>query len=691
MSDAPISPISYRTKNDVAIIEINNPPVNALSFSVRSGIAEALKCAVEDNAIHAIILTASGKMFSAGADIREFGQAPKQPSLRDVITLLSDSEKPVIAAIHAGALGGGFELTLGCHYRLASDSARFGLPEVNIGILPGAGGTQRLPRIIGIEPALNLITTARQISAKEALDLGLVDQVATADALLNNAMNFARICVSNDALERVLTSGSTKHLRNGAEEIFTKFRAKNSRKFRGILAPEYAIQAVEAAIFTEFESGMVEERRLLNELLSTDQPAALRHVFFAERQAAKLPPSITSAEQRDIKCVGVIGAGTMGGGIAMNFLNAGIPVTIVDRTDGDLKRGLSAIENNYGISAKRGKINQSDIVDRMALLKPTTSISDLVECDLIIEAVFEQLDVKQDIFRQLDSVAKPDAILATNTSYLDIDNIASVTSRPENVIGLHFFSPANVMRLLEVVQAKHSHEDVIVTSMALGKKIGKVSVLVGNGYGFVGNRILQARQREAEQLILEGAAPWDIDKVFTDFGFAMGPFAMRDLVGLDVGWDPNDTASRTVREILNEMGRHGQKSGGGFYDYEDGRTPAPSPASIKVIEDFARREGIEKRDVSEQEIRDRALFAMVNEGAKILDEGISQRASDIDIIWVTGYGWPKHKGGPMYWADKIGLSRIHNTLLELESRHGEAFKPANLIVKLAAEGGSFNA
>ena len=677
--------VHYSVDANVAIVEMDNAPVNALSLHVRSGVLDALETANEDAAVKAVILAAKGRLFSAGADIKEFGAGLKLPSLRDVIAALGASNKPTIAAIHSTALGGGFELTLGCHYRLASVAAKFGLPEVNIGILPGAGGTQRLPRIIGIERSLDIITSARQFSAAEALEMGLIDELVSGE-VLDGAKAFAQKVISGAVNAPVSTSGSTQALREGAEAIFADFRAKKSRKFRGVLAPEYAIQSVEAAVFKSFDEGMTEERRLLDALLATEQPAALRHLFFSERQAAKLPEAYAKANLRDIKTVGVIGAGTMGGGIAMNFLNIGIPVTLIDRTDEALERGLGVIRKNYGISAKRGKVTEAQIEERMGLITPAVEMEALSGCDLIIEAVFEQLDVKQTIFKQLDKVAKAGAILATNTSYLDIDDIAKVTSRPKDVVGLHFFSPANVMRLLEVVKAKETDLDVIATSMAIGKKIGKVSVLVGNGYGFVGNRILKAREREANQLILEGATPADVDRVYKDFGFAMGHFAMRDLVGLDVGWNAEDTASRTVREILNEMGRHGQKSGGGFYDYEDGRTPIESELSLKIIKDFAQGRGIKQRQISDEEIQDRSFYAMVNEGAKLLEEGIVLRASDIDVVWVTGYGWPKYKGGPMYWGERHGLSALRDELMRLSASHGTSFSPASVITDFAASG-----
>ena len=681
--------VTLRKHENIGVIEIDNPPVNALSSHVRGGIVKAIKAAKADDGIQAILLMSNGRMFSAGADIKEFGNAAIPPSLREAIAEISTSSKLVIAVVDGGALGGGFELTLGCHYRLAGPKARFGLPEVNIGILPGAGGTQRLPRLIGIEAALDVIVSAKQFGAEKAMALGVIDTVL-GENIFYDAVKFVREVIAGNIAAPVATDGSLEHLRDGAKEIFAEFRAQRSRRFKGILAPEYAIRAVEAAVFKDFESGMTEERALLDALRKTEQPAALQHVFFSERKAAKLPDEYTDLTLRKIEKVGVIGAGTMGGGIAMNFLNKAMPVTIIDRSEEALERGLSVIRKNYDISAKRGQITPKQIEERMSLISTSVNIEELTSSDLIIEAVFEQLDIKKAIFKDLDRVAKAGAILATNTSYLDIDDIAAATGRPQEVVGMHFFSPANVMRLLEVVKTKDTNADIVATCMDIGKKIGKVSVLVGNGYGFVGNRILKAREREANQLVLEGATPMDVDRVYKSFGFAMGHFEMRDLVGLDVGWNPDDTASRTVREILNEMGRHGQKSGGGFYDYEDGRTPIESQTSIKVIEDFSNKNGIKRRDISDEEILERSFYAMVNEGAKILEEGIAVRASDIDVVWVTGYGWPKFKGGPMYWGARDGLPALNEKLRALETAHGSDFSPAKLITQLAGIGSHFS-
>lgn len=674
----------------IAVIEIDAPPVNALSASVRKGLVDAIDFAHATNAFSAIVIMCKGRTFSVGADITEFGKPRIPPSLPDVLTKVENATKPIIVAIHGMALGGGLELAMAAHYRISTRSARCGLPEVNLGILPGAGGTQRLPRLIGVQKSLEFITSGKQFSAAQAFEMGLFDALTEDDSLRADAIVFARkIANSGAPLKKVRGLTDKIISAENAQEIFATFRKKNARNFRGFLAPEFIIQAIEASVTLPFDEGVALERKFLNQLMSGLQSAAQRHVFFAQRKAAKshgLSPDIKGAT---ILKVGVIGAGTMGGGIAMNFLNIDLPVVIIDRDEPALERGRATIIRNYEGSRKRGKITQTQIGNRMDLLQTSTDLSDVADCDLVIEAVFENMAVKKDIFTRLDRIAKPGAILATNTSYLDVDEIAEVTTRPEYVIGLHFFSPANIMRLLEIVRAKKTNNVSLATAVKLAKQINKVSVVVGNGYGFVGNRILQARQGEAEKMILEDVTPLDVDRVLYDFGFPMGPFQMRDLVGLDVGWSSEDTASRTVREILNEMGRHGQKSGGGFYDYDDQRNRTPSKIAEKVIKDFAAKHKVVQKNITDSDVRDRMLFAMINEGAKILEEGIASCASDIDTVWVTGYGWPKYLGGPMYWADQMGMEKVAGRLSELEVEYGEHFKPANLIQQLAIEGASF--
>ena len=670
---------------EVAIVTVDSPPVNALSAAVRSGVADAMAQAYGDETVGAIVLICAGRTFFAGADITEFGKPVIEPDLRALQRIVEDAPKPVIAAIHGTALGGGLELALVAHHRIAVPSAKCGLPEVKLGLLPGAGGTQRLPRIVGVEKALEMMTVGDPIPAGEAVRIGLIDRIATEGALREEAIAFAReVAAAGGPLDKV----RDRPLVAGAG-LFDTFRQKHARKFRGLMAPENIIRSVEQGVGLPFEEALENERVLFRELMAGPQSAALRHVFFAERQAAKVQALPAGTPTRPIAKVGVIGAGTMGGGIAMNFASVGLPVTIVETKQEALDRGLGIIRRNYENSAKKGKLTTAQVEQRMACLTGSLSLDDLADCDLVIEAVFEQMDVKQDLFRRLDAIAKPDAILATNTSYLDVDAIADVTKRPESVLGLHFFSPANVMRLLEIVKASKTDLSVLATAVALARTIGKVGVVVGNCFGFVGNRMLAARHAQAEAVVTEGAMPWDVDRVIRDFGFAMGPFAMRDLVGLDVGWNRATSTSATVREILNEMGRHGQKSGGGYYDYDEKRNATPSPVAEQAVIDFSATQGVVRRAVSDDEIRDRCLLAMVNEGAKILDEGIAQRASDIDTVWINGYGWPPYRGGPMFWADHVGLGVVLDKLRALEAAHGAVFRPSPLIERLVAAGHGF--
>ena len=682
--------VSYAVEGPVAVITVNSPPVNALSTAVRQGIAGAVQTAIGDSEARAILLICEGRTFFAGAEISELSKPPVEPSLRNLQLIVENATKPVIAAIHGTALGGGLELAMVAHYRIAVPSAKVGLPEVNLGLLPGAGGTQRLPRIVGVEKALDLITSGAPIGAKAATEMGLIDELAAEGDLRADAIAFARrVLEEGRPLRKVRDRTDKLDEARGKPEIFANFRKANAKKFRGFKAPEHIIRCIETTLEKPFHEGMVYERQLFNALQEDSQSAAQRHVFFAERQAAKIDGLPADTPTLPIAKVGVIGAGTMGGGIAMNFANVGIPVTIVETNEDALFRGLRIIRGNYEATARKGRMKPEDVDTRMGLLTGSIAMEDLADCDLIIEAVFENPDVKRAVFARLDSIAKPGAILATNTSYLDIDDIAAATKRPQSVVGLHFFSPANVMKLLEVVRTKDTKPEIVVTAMKLAKTIGKIGVLVGNGYGFVGNRILAARNTQADQLVLEGATPWAVDKVLYDFGFAMGHFQMRDLVGLDVGWNRDATSSANVREILNEMGRHGQKTRGGYYDYDENRQQTPSPVATQVIEEFAAKQGIARREVSDEEIHDRILFAMVNEGARILDEGIASRASDIDIVWITGYGWPKYRGGPMFWADLQGLPAVLGKLKALEAAHGEAFAPSPLIERLVAQGKGF--
>jgi 3-hydroxyacyl-CoA dehydrogenase len=677
---------------DVAVITLNSPPVNALSAKVREGLFEGFKAAIADPAAKAIVLICEGRTFIAGADITEFGGAMAGPSLFDVQEMMENSPKPVIAAIHGTALGGGLEVALCAHYRVGVPSARFGLPEVNLGLLPGAGGTQRLPRVAGPEKALEMMTSGRHAPAKEALAMGLVDELAEEGKLREAAVAFAhKAAAEGKPLVKVRDNNTKTDAAKGHPEIFAEFRKANARKFRGFKAPEANIQCIEAAVNLPFEEGLAVERKLFGGLMSSSESAAQRYSFFAERQANKIPDVPDDTPLIPIKKVGIIGAGTMGGGIAMNFANVGIPVVIVEQQQEPLDRGLATIRKNYERTASRGGITAAQVEERCGLITGSLSMEDsFKDVDLVIEAVFERMDIKKDIFAKLDAICKPGAILATNTSGLNIDEIASVTKRPESVIGLHFFSPANVMKLLEIVRADHTSKSVIATSMKLAKQIGKVAVLVGVCPGFVGNRILAQRQREAQKLVMEGAMPWDVDRVLYDFGFPMGPFAMSDLAGLDIGWVKEKSKGETIRDVLCEADRRGQKTGAGYYDYDENRNAKPSPFTEKVIHDFIVKSGANPRKVSDEEILERCLYPMINEGMKILEEGKAIRASDIDVVWQNGYGWPVYRGGPMWYGDQIGPAKVLEKMKEFQAKMGDQFKPAASLEKLVADGKKFS-
>ena len=678
-------------EGDVAVITLNSPPVNALSAKVREGLFEGFKAAIANDAAKSIVLICEGRTFIAGADITEFGGAMAGPSLTDVQDMMENSPKPVIAAIHGTVLGGGLEVALCAHYRVAVPSAKFGLPEVNLGLLPGAGGTQRLPRVVGPERALEMMTSGRHVGAKEALAGGLTDELLEEGKLKEGAIAFAKkVVAEGKPLRKIRDQNEKVEAARGKPEIFADFRKANARKFRGFLAPEYNIQTIEAAVNLPFDEGLAVERKLFNELMSGPQSAAQRYSFFAERTAQKIPDVPEDTALIPIKKVGIIGAGTMGGGIAMNFANAGIPVVIVEQKQEPLDRGLATIRKNYERTASRGGITAAQVEERCALITGSLSMEDsFADVDLVIEAVFERMDIKKDIFTKLDAICKPGAILATNTSGLDIDEIASVTKRPESVIGLHFFSPANVMKLLEIVRADHTSKEVIATSMKLAKQIGKVAVLVGVCPGFVGNRILGARQREAQKLVMEGAMPWDIDRVLYDFGFPMGPFAMSDLAGLDIGWVKEKSKGESIRDVLCEADRRGQKTGAGYYDYDENRVAKPSPFTEKVINDFIVKSGANPRKISDEEILERCIFPMINEGVKILEEGKAIRASDVDVVWQNGYGWPVYRGGPMHYGDQVGPAKVLAKMKEFQATMGDQFKPAAALEKLVAENKKF--
>ena len=674
---------------NVAVLTLNSPPVNALSFNVRDGLHQGITAALGEP-VDAIVLICAGRTFIAGADISEFGGAPRGASLFDVQTLMEESPKPIIAAIHGTALGGGLEVALTAHYRIAVPSAKCGLPEVHLGLLPGAGGTQRLPRIVGAQKALEMMTSGQHVPAPECAAMGLVDALGDEASLEASAIEFARrIVTEGRPLKKIRDVDEKMSADRAHPEIFSEFRKANARKFRGFKAPESIIECVEAAVNMPFDEGVAVERKLFLELVTGAQSAAQRYQFFAEREVWKIPDVPNDTATLPIASVGVLGAGTMGGGIAMNFVNVGIAVTIVEQSQEALDRGLKVVRGNYERSAKNGRFTMEEVEKRMALITASVSIQDFKDCDLVIEAVFERMDIKKDVFAQLDSICKPGAILATNTSYLNVDEIASATKRPESVIGMHFFSPANVMKLLEVVRADHTSKPVIATSMQIGKKIGKIAALVGVCPGFVGNRMLAARSRESQALLLEGAMPWQIDKALYEFGFAMGPFSMSDLAGLDIGWVAETSRGLTIRDRLCEAGRRGQKTGSGYYDYDENRNAAPSVVTEGIVREFAAASGKPQKTFTDEEIVERLIYPMINEGAKILEEGKAIRSSDIDVIWVNGYNWPAYRGGPMFFADQVGLANVVAKLREFESRFGADWTPAPLLVTLAEAGKRF--
>ncbi|KXU32722.1 3-hydroxyacyl-CoA dehydrogenase [Sphingobium sp. 22B] len=669
--------IEVRDHDGVLELAIDNPPVNALGAQVRRELLSAIEQADADPTIRAVVIRGAGSLFSGGADIREFGQAPVEPMLPALVERIERAGKPVVAAIAGTCLGGGLEVALACHYRIAARSVRLGLPEVKLGLLPGAGGTQRLPRLTGAEAALEMIVSGTPVDAARAAGIGLVDRLTDDDRLAQEALDWAR------TLDAPCRTGE----RTVAAEpgLFERFAEERKRALAGRDAPRACIEAVEAATRLPLAEGLAQEQALFARLVEGDQSRALRHVFFAERLAAKIEGVPADLAHRPIRSVGVIGAGTMGGGIAMNFLSTGIPVIMVDMTQEALERGTAIIRGNYEASVRKGRISAADAQAAMGRLSPTLDFAALWECDLLIEAVYEDMAIKTGIFARLDSIAKPGAILASNTSYLSIDEIAAATSRPQDVLGLHFFSPANVMRLVEVVRGRLTAPDALATAMGLARKIGKVPVVAGVCYGFIGNRMLMPRQLQAEALLLEGASPEQIDRVHTGFGMPMGPFQMGDLAGLDIGWHRDPSRIESIRDALCAADRWGQKKLAGFYDYDEKRRPTPSAVTADIVDRFRREAGVQQRAVGEEEIVARTLYVMVNEAARILEEGIAQRASDIDLVWVHGYGWPPTRGGPVYWADRIGLDRIVQGLRSYMAQDPD-FVLSPLLAARAAEG-----
>ncbi len=684
------SMVDYNVEEGVAVLTLNNPPVNALSQGVRQGLKEGVEKALADDSAQAILIFCEGRTFIAGADISEFSSGPMEPNFHAVLSTMDASPKPIVAAIHGTALGGGLETALCCNYRVALGSAKFGLPEVNLGLLPGAGGTQRLPRVVGVEKALAMVTSGVPIGAAEALQLGLVDQLVEGD-LRAEAMAFAKQkAAQGGSHPRVRDKDDMLQSAKDNPEVFAATRKMLARKTRGFLAPEYNIRCIEAAVNQPFDEGLKTEGKLFAELMTGPQSQAQQYFFFSERQAGKVPGLAEDAKELPIAKVGVIGGGLMGGGISMNFANVGVPVTIVETSQEALDRGLGTIRKNYENTARKGRLTEEAVEQRCGLIQGTLDMADLADCDLIIEAVFENMAVKKDIFTRLDGIAKQGAILASNTSALDLNEIASVTSRPESVIGLHFFSPANVMKLLEVVRGEKTSDDVIKTSMALAKRIRKVAVLVGVCPGFVGNRILFSRQIEASKLALEGAPIQQVDKVLFDFGFPMGAFQMGDLAGLDLGWDKDNSDPMDVKDRLCELGRRGQKTAAGYYDYDEKRMPTPAAVTAELFAEVAEAQGITQGDISDEEILDRCLLPMINEGAKILDEGIAVRASDIDVTYVYGYGWPVYRGGPMHYANSMGLDRVLAKIKHYHETTGNDFwAPSPLLISLAEQGKRF--
>ena len=674
--DTPVS-VTMQKDGDVAVIIVNNPPVNALSWHVRQGLEDNFKAALADDGVKAIVLRCDGGTFIAGADISEFGKAPRGPDFNAVLNMIEAASKPVVAAIHGTALGGGLETALVCHYRVAVPSAKLGVPEVKLGLLPGAGGTQRLPRVVGVEAAATMTSLGDPVPAPKAKEMGLVDELAGEDSLAADAIAFARAKIADGprpTRERAVF---------GDVGVIEQLKTKNAKRWRGFEAPYANLACVEAATRLPFEEGLAFERQEFMKLMMGSQSAAQRHIFFAERQAAKIDGLPKDIKLRDVKKVGIIGAGTMGGGIMMNFLQKGFPCTIVEMQQEALDRGLGVVRKNYDASAAKGRFKPEQVDQMMDLITPALELEALADCDLIIEAVYENMDVKKEIFGKLDKIAKPGAILASNTSYLDVNEIAASTGRPGDVLGMHFFSPANVMKLLEVVRGDKTADDVLATAMAIGKKIGKVAVVAGVCHGFIGNRMLAPRQIEAQKLLLEGATPAQVDKVHVDFGMPMGPFQMSDLAGVDIGWHRDPNRIESIRDALCAEGRWGQKKQAGFYDYDDKRNPSESPRVAEIIEQFRAKAGVEKREISDQEIVERTLYPMVNEGALILSEGKAQRASDIDVVWIYGYGWPVYRGGPMFWAGLEGTDKIAAAL----EKHG--FEVAPLLKEKAAAKAGF--
>ncbi|WP_454915669.1 3-hydroxyacyl-CoA dehydrogenase NAD-binding domain-containing protein [Xanthobacter sediminis] len=682
-------PVRRETSNGVAVLTIVNPPVNALGAVVRAALMAGIAAARADPQVKAIVLAAEGKVFVAGADISEFGKPPVPPALPEVLAAIEDCAKPVVAAVGGMALGGGLELALACHGRVVTPAAKLGLPEIKLGLIPGAGGTQRLPRLIGAAPAFSIMLSGEPVPAQAALDLGLVDEIAAGDLIAAASAAALRLAVAG------AWTKSSARADKFASEDRAAFEAAAAEALKRARTPNVPalVDAVRACLDQPFEAALAVERAHFTTLVADPSSRALRHIFFAERETARIPGVGKEVKARPIAKAAVIGAGTMGGGIAMCFAQAGIPVTLIEVRAEALEAGMARIRANYETSVKRGSLTREAVDQRLARITPAVGLEDAADADIVVEAAFEDMGVKAEIFGALDRLTKPGTILATNTSYLDVDAIAATTSRPQDVVGLHFFSPANVMRLLEVVRGAKTAPDVLVTSLDLGRRLGKLPVAVGVCYGFVGNRMLAKRTQAAERLLIAGALPHEVDAAVTDFGFRMGPFAMADLAGLDIGWRARKAAGATapVADALAEQGRFGQKTGRGFYLYPEGaRAGARDPETEALIASLSQARGITRRSFSSEEILARLFYPMVNEGAKILEEGIAARAGDIDVIWVNGYNWPAFTGGPMLWAEGVGLAKIVAALEAFAAETGdENLKPAPLLRRLADGAGTF--
>ena len=696
-------PVRFDRIEAVGVITLDNPPVNAFSLSQRIGVSEALTAGLQDPDIQAFVICGSGRMFSAGADIREFdtGVAGESPTLMDLISLIEDSPKPVVCALHGTALGGGCELSLACHSRIAIPGTRIGLPEVTLGIVPGAGGTQRLPRLIGGLPALDAIVSGKPMTAEKAHELGLVDGLADdSDDLLKISVSIAHgLRIGPEPPKK--TRDRDGHLLEAQNrpELFDEFRSRISRRARGFEAPFACIDCVEAATTMSFENGLAFEREVFLRCRSSNQSLSQRHAFFAEREARKVSGLGPETSQTDVRHAAVLGCGTMGTGIAMCFANAGIPVIVTESEQGMLDRGMKMIRKNYASTVSKGRMTEEEAEARLALIEPTLEFERVSAADVVIEAVFEEMELKKKIFTRLDGLCKADAILATNTSSLDVNTIAAVTGRPEQVVGTHFFSPANVMRLVEIVRGDHTSPEVLATTLTLSKQLGKVGVVVGVCDSFAANRMLYPYSRQAQFLIEEGAFPEQVDKVIYDFGFPMGPFALSDLAGIDVGWRvrqhrepsrPKHLRYSEIADRLYEMGRYGQKTRKGWYNYEEGsRIPMPDPEVVDLVVRTSRELKIDRREISDEEILQRCIYPLINEGARILEEGIVQRASDLDIVWLYGFGFPRYRGGPMFYADSVGLRHVYEVMQGFCEIHEDWLEPAPLLERLAREDKTF--